>query len=140
MATETRIGPASAYALACKYGYQGTEAEWATDQANCGKNAAAAKESASSADLRADAALKSANDASEYCRQAREACAKIESVAEDAKSAHQSEANAKASAEEAASSKAAAEAVYAKFLQISFELNLTDGCLYMNLPGEEEGE
>lgn len=49
MANKTLIGPYSAYAIAVKHGYQGTEAEWAKTLIDAGNNAASAAESKTAA-------------------------------------------------------------------------------------------
>ena len=49
MANKTLIGPYSAYAIAVKHGYQGTEAEWAKTLIDAGNNAASAEESKTAA-------------------------------------------------------------------------------------------
>ena len=49
MANKTLIGPYSAYAIAVKHGYQGTEDEWAKTLIDAGNNAASAAESKTAA-------------------------------------------------------------------------------------------
>lgn len=49
MANKTLIGPYSAYAIAVKHGYQGTEEEWAKTLIDAGNNAASASESKTAA-------------------------------------------------------------------------------------------
>lgn len=49
MANKTLIGPYSAYAIAVKHGYQGSEAEWAKTLIDAGNNAASAAESKTAA-------------------------------------------------------------------------------------------
>lgn len=52
------IGAVSAYAVAVEQGYQGTEEQWAMDQAQAGANGALAKQSAETAVAAAEAAQK----------------------------------------------------------------------------------
>lgn len=59
------LGPVSAYALAKKHGYTGTEEQWAQEQAEAGKNAANAKKSEQSAVEAANRAEQAANQAAD---------------------------------------------------------------------------
>ena len=59
MANKTLIGPYSAYAIAVKHGYQGSEAEWAKTLIDAGNNAASAAESKTAAAQSAENAASS---------------------------------------------------------------------------------
>ncbi len=89
MSTVKDIGPVSAYALAVKYGYTGTEEEWVNEQEAKRKEAV---EAANTATTNASTATQAASQAKTYAATATEASG----------SAAQSEANAKTYAENAA--------------------------------------
>lgn len=109
MASKIKIGPYSAYAIAVKYGYQGTEEEWIKEQeANRTASETAAKEAAASAAaaLNSAGAAEASSKAAETAKtQAEAAAAKAEAAAfaaeKDAGSAR-SDAQAAAASEQAA--------------------------------------
>lgn len=102
MSKRIEIGPYSAYAIAVKYGYEGTEEDWIKAVEAARKSA---ETSAANAKQKADEASTSAATATEQTRiaitKAGESAASAEASASSASAAATSEANAKKYSEEA---------------------------------------
>ena len=85
---DINLGPVTAYALAVKYGYQGTEEEWVAAQEAARKESAAAAEraveSAGLAETSADLAVESSKIAQEHGKEAVERSLAAEKAAADA--------------------------------------------------------
>lgn len=104
MASKVLIGPYSAYGIAVKYGYKGTEEEWAAEQ-----------------EINRTVAVKAAQDAADAAKQAAQAAtnaqASVEQAGPAAQSAAASAAQAAQSASEAGRAKTDAEAALANLQQ-----------------------
>lgn len=102
MAREQEIGAYSAYAIAVKYGYAGTEEEWIEEQERSRKAAAQSASDASDAKTAAEVAQRAAENAKAGAESAKSA------AADSAASARLSVSKAAQSASDAESAKAAA--------------------------------
>lgn len=113
MAKEHVIGPYSAYAIAVKHGFVGTEAEWATLQKNApeyARNAAQSAESAAGSAANAASSQKAAATSENAAEAAKTAASQsAQAASTSAASASSAQTEAKASADAAQAAEQAAE-------------------------------